>query len=118
MEISPGMEVAGTTNDVLLQLLWVHTRLGLDEQHWRRPEVAHHNAVSDKIGASHAGILLDSAGIAAEGVLGLDPIIIASAGDVSAWGYFNEEIAGMIVAVSGAERAIRTILGVRENDEL
>ena len=107
-ELAPAIEATidayGELIDIDVDVPAQRVTCRFDEERGRGAAVADHDARGDEVRAGRAHVVLDRAGIAAEGAGALDPVVVAPARDVAARGDLEEEISCAVVAVGSAQR--------------
>jgi hypothetical protein len=117
MKVSSTVEVPSLADNLLLELIMGHVDGRFDEHDRGGSTRANHNTLCDK-GAAHCTcVVLDGLGVAAKAGFRLDPIVVATTGDIPARGNLLEKVASMEVAITTQKRGVRAIGRVGEDDE-
>ena len=118
MKVPARVEVPRSANDVFLNLFLGQPRLDLHKQGRRSATIADDDTFLDEVRAGLTDVVLDSLGIAAQRILGLNPVVVASSRDVTSRLSLDKEVISVIVTIRSAQRTIWTVLGRRKDDKL
>lgn len=111
VKITSSVERTGLPDDFPLQFVVIGFGTWLDEQRRRSSTRSDDDTLQNEISACSPNVVLDRPGIASEAILALDPVVISSARDISAWRHLLEKISSVEMPVCLSERDVGTVTG-------